>query len=204
VIAERLFDFLDRRQSPERADTIVVLAGRHERKVFGIELWERGLAPELILSVGRFEWRRFYELNLPDDGGLKELVESTFYKDRHFFVRFHGTVAHPQARAIRVHKGHLGTWSEIAGLASYLRDAPRQSLLIVSTSIHLRRTADLVRRMIDPTRTRVSYVAVPELRSSLRRADLETSAKARTELYTEAGKWLLYRLAAPFASRRIA
>jgi hypothetical protein len=203
VIAERLFDFLDRRQLPERADTIVVLAGRQERKVFGIELWERAFAPELILSVGRFEWRRFYELNLPD-GGLKELVDSTFYKDRHFFVRFHGTLAHPQAHAIRVHKGHLGTWSEIAGLASYLQDAPRQSLLIVSTSIHLRRTEDLVRRMIDLTRTHVSYVAVPELRSSLRRADLERSAKARTEVYTEAGKWLLYRVAAPLASRRIA
>jgi len=204
VIAERLFDFLDLRQPPERADTIVVLAGRHERKVFGIELWERGFAPELILSVGRFEWRRFYELDLPDDGGLQELVDSTFYKDRHFFVRFNGTGAHARASAIRIHKGHLGTWSEIAALASYLRRAPRQSLLIVSTSIHLRRTAELVGRMIDPTRTHVSYIAVPEQRSSLRRADLMVSAKARNELYAEAGKWLLYRLAGPLAARRVA
>ena len=203
VIAERLFDFLDLRQPPERADTIVVLAGRHERKVFGIELWERGFAPELILSVGRFEWRRFYELDLPDDGGLQELVDSTFYKDRHFFVRFNGTGAQARANAIRIHKGHLGTWSEIAALASYLHRAPRRSLLIVSTSIHLRRTAELVGRMIDPTRTHVSCVAVPEQRSSLRRADLMTSAKARSELYAEAGKWLLYRAAGPLAARRV-
>jgi hypothetical protein len=203
VIAERLFDFLDIREPAEPADSIIVLAGRHERKVFGIDLWKRGFAPELILSVGRFEWRRFYDLDLPHDGGLRELVDQTFYKDRHFFVQFNGTCADLTASAFRIRKGRFGTWSEIRALAEHLTHAPRASLIIVSTSIHLRRAAALAQRLIEPTGTRVSYVAVPETCSSLRRADLARSANARNATFAESAKWLAYRFAAPLAGRRL-
>src|SRR6267142_306862 len=82
----RLFDFLSAADPPVPSDAIFVLAGRPERKRYGLDLFKRGLAPVLILSVGRFEWRRFPELGLPDDGGLTRLVEETYYRRRHFFV----------------------------------------------------------------------------------------------------------------------
>lgn len=77
LCAQWLFDYLNTGEEPPRpADCIFVLAGRHERKVYGIDLLRRDLAPELILSAGRFEWRGFYALDLPGDSGLLKLVEA--------------------------------------------------------------------------------------------------------------------------------
>src|SRR5262245_11773192 len=46
-------------------DAIFVFAGRESRKRFGVRLYREGRAPRLLLSVGRFEWRRFADLSLP-------------------------------------------------------------------------------------------------------------------------------------------
>jgi hypothetical protein len=86
-LAQRICDFLDIGKSPHIADCIFVLAGKQERKTYGIKMWRFGYAPELIISVDRFEWRKFKELNLESDGGLEELVEKTPPKKRHFLVR---------------------------------------------------------------------------------------------------------------------
>ncbi len=77
MIVEYLYRLLNIGESPQKSDCIFVLAGMHERKTYGIDLWRQGYAPQLILSVGRFEWRRFYTLGLPGDGGLRELVHAT-------------------------------------------------------------------------------------------------------------------------------
>jgi hypothetical protein len=55
LVAGYLYRFLDIESPPQKCDCIFVLAGKPERKIFGIDLWRRGYAPELILSVGRFE-----------------------------------------------------------------------------------------------------------------------------------------------------
>lgn len=88
MFVERVYDFLSYGEPPRKADCIFVLAGREERKRYGIDLWKTHWAPELILSVGRFEWRRFYALGLPGDGGLRGLVDNTPPVARHFFVCF--------------------------------------------------------------------------------------------------------------------
>src|SRR5262245_13733886 len=79
----QIYDYLSIGIAPRKADCIFVLAGRQERKVFGIQLWQQGYAPEVILSVGRFEWRRFYHLGLSGDGGLKAMVDRTPPVQRH-------------------------------------------------------------------------------------------------------------------------
>ena len=55
-------DFLFQGDSPTPADVIFVLAGRHERKRHGLQLFRDGLATRLILSLGRFEVRKMGSL----------------------------------------------------------------------------------------------------------------------------------------------
>jgi len=49
-IAQSVYDFLDVGRSPRPADCIFVLAGKQERKIYGIKMWQFGYAPQLILS----------------------------------------------------------------------------------------------------------------------------------------------------------
>jgi hypothetical protein len=51
-IVQSLYDFLDVGKSPRPADCIFVLAGKEERKAYGIKMWRFGYASQLILSSG--------------------------------------------------------------------------------------------------------------------------------------------------------
>jgi len=173
-----LHRFLDIGEPPRCCDCIFVLAGRPERKLYGIDLWHQGYAPELILSIGRFEWRAFYTLGLPSDGGLKELIQATPPRERHFFVRFRDS----GAKASLVQKSRLGTMTEGRALASQLHDSPVRSLMVVSSPIHLRRVALVFRHAFAGSGTDLAFVAAPETQSS-------TMQEVRGELI----KFLLYR-----------
>jgi uncharacterized SAM-binding protein YcdF (DUF218 family) len=188
---ERVYDFLNVGEPPGKADCIFVFAGQQERKSYGIQLWREKWAPRLILSVGRFEWRRFYSLGLPSDGGLKLLVESTAPKVRHFFVSFDGD----DARSVLVKKGRYGTLTEAQGLSQFLKNEEVQSLMVVSTSIHLRRVALALKAALRGSPIRRTYVAVPEKLSSLRRENVRSSQDVRREVWRELLKYLGYRLA---------
>ena len=50
-----LYERLTRNDDPAPADLIFVLAGKMERKRYGLELYRARSAKRLILSVGRFE-----------------------------------------------------------------------------------------------------------------------------------------------------
>ena len=186
MLADRIVDFLNIGEQPRKAGCIFVFAGREERKVYGIELWRQGYAPELILSVGRFEWRRFYSLGLPADGGLKRLVNSTPPVQRHFFVR----VRSDGAAASLITIGRYGTWTEAVALAHLLRDNAPESMMVVSSPTHLRRVRLALRRTFRRMPTRLSFVACPENAGSVTGADL----------YLELRKYLRYLLL--FAPRR--
>jgi uncharacterized SAM-binding protein YcdF (DUF218 family) len=139
---DRLRNYLDIASKPSPCDAIFVLAGRQQRKLHGIELWRVGYAPELILSVGRFEWRRFYDLGLPGDGGLRKLVDSVPPVDRHFFVR----LWKDRAESLAVAKGRYGTLTEALAAASLLRKGEYRSLMVVSSGFHMRRVDLAFRR----------------------------------------------------------
>ena len=138
--------FLDVAQAPEKADAIFVFAGREERKRLGIELFRSGYAPRLILSVARFEWRRFEALGLWSDGGLVDMVQTIPASDRHFFVR----LERDRARCDPVHKGPLGTMSEARALATVIDEAELRSVLIVSSPEHLPRCLVALRTVVTP------------------------------------------------------
>src|SRR5262245_882793 len=50
-----LYESLTLTDQVQTVDLIVVMAGRMERKQYGLHLLRAGLTPRLILSVGRFE-----------------------------------------------------------------------------------------------------------------------------------------------------
>jgi len=183
ALAQRIYDFLDVGKSPRPADCIFVLAGKQERKEYGIRMWRFGYAPQLILSVGRFEWRKFKELRLESDGGLEAMVEQIQPEKRHFLVH----LDHLYATCTSVEKGRFGTRSEAGLVARYLGNTSVRSLLVVSSPAHLRRAALAFGRAFHKSGVQLSFVAVPEKPSF-------TSASARAEVYSEFRKYLLYRL----------
>jgi uncharacterized SAM-binding protein YcdF (DUF218 family) len=170
--------------SPPKADLIFVFAGRESRKRFGVELYREGVAPRLILSVGRFEWRRFPALGLPGDGGLVEKVQAIEPSKRHFFV----DVSPDRARCEHVRRGRLGTWSEARALARVADSERIENLLIVSGRLHLRRCLVSLRTLL-PSFTTVYAVPSPEEETSGRQL--------------EAAKLLAYAVIAGLRSFRI-
>ena len=182
-LVQSVYDYLDVGKSPRPADCIFVMAGKQERKTYGIRMWRFGYAPQLILSVGRFEWRKFGELELESDGGLEALVDQTPAKKRHFLVR----LDRQEAFCTPVLTGILGTRSEAIVLAEYLRNISIRSLLVVSSPSHMRRVALVFSRAFRKTRIQLTFVAVPEKPSF-------ALPETRAQIWSEFRKYVLYRL----------
>jgi hypothetical protein len=197
-----LFDSLCAGGPPREAEVIFVFAGRPERKRYGLELWKQGYAPTLVLSVARFEWRRFVELGLPDDGGLVDLVQRTPPEERLFFV----VLTETRARAFRVNTMGLGTWSEAKALAEFLERERVRSVLVVSSASHLRRAVTTLRVLTRPRRggqsggVRIDATAVPEHESSIARDGWWRTPRPRRAVLWEAVKLLLYRVRLGFTA----
>ena len=183
-----LNNFLDVGQPPEKADALFVFAGRQERKTYALELFRQGYASRLIFSVGRFEWRRFAQLGLADDGGLAELVQKTPAPQRHFFVSLDDRTA----QCFLIATGKFGTLREAKALAESIQKQNFKNLIIVSSGFHLRRACAALRRYCSP-RLQITPVAVPARFNAV--APLQSSL-----IFKEGCKYLLYKLLLPFYS----
>jgi hypothetical protein len=158
-------DFLSSDDTPRISDLIFVLAGRPERKTYGLELFHEGFAPRLILSVGRFEVRQVVRLGLGGDFGVRELAARTPATERHFFL----DLAPDSRRAGLAGVRRSGTYEELSGLAAYLSSGAIASMTFISTSIHLRRVRWCCERISGLRDRTIQYVPVPEALSSFRR-----------------------------------
>jgi len=157
--------FLAIHDAPASCDLIFVLAGRPERKPYGWELFQSGLAPRLIFSVGRYEVRRTASepTKIPE---LLEIRDRTPPERRHFWADFRQGSRSTSLSEVKTPR----TFWELHALARYLAPDFPQRIAIVSTAIHLRRVkfcCDKIRAFRNST---VLYVAVPEDRSSFRQA----------------------------------
>ena len=139
------------------ADAIFAFAGGQERKTLAAELWRAGRAPALLVSVGRFEWRRFPGLGLPD-GGLVSLVEATPYWRRHFFVLIEGG----DARARLIEARPFGTRHEARSLVALMRERGFRSVVVVTSAVHERRASLTLARAARDLDATFSFVTVPE------------------------------------------
>lgn len=186
----RIYDYLNISKPPQKADCIFVLAGRQERKVFGIKLWQQRYAPEVILSVGRFEWRKFCHLGLSADGGLKAMVNQTPPAHRHFLVRMNGK----EATCQWVQPGWLGTWREARAVAAILKNDPIESLMVVSDAVHLRRAAVAFRQAFRGRDLQLAFVAVDSASLPAERQSWWQQPESRTYVLKEFFKYLGYRI----------
>jgi uncharacterized SAM-binding protein YcdF (DUF218 family) len=148
-------------QAVRRSAVVFVLAGELQRKIHGLELYRAGYAPRILLSVGRFEIRRFAELDLPYPAGSAPIdllaARPILPRERHFFVTF-------SAEGVSFEKiapGWLGTLREIRALAKWCKQRPEiSSLIMVSSGYHLRRVRLCCRALL-PKAIRLTYAAVP-------------------------------------------
>ena len=163
-ILQSLADFLSIHDAPASCDVIFVLAGRQERKPYGWHLFQSGLAPRLIFSVGRYEVRQTARqpVEIP---GLMELREKTQPPKRHFWADFNR--GNTLVRPAELRK--TNTYWELHALGRYLEpDTPRR-IAIVSTSIHLRRVRFCCARIPSFKKAALLFLPVPEDTSSFTR-----------------------------------
>ena len=185
-----LHDFLSPSEPPAHADAVFVFAGEMERKEYGVALWREGLAPALVLSVGRFEWRRVPMLGLPPESGLAGLVERTPPPERHFFLEVRGADAAATLRPVL----RFGTAGEAASLLEEAGARGWRSVLVVSTSFHLRRARLALERLGRGGGCRFRYVAVPQEWTAHPRDRWWARPATLPLLLAEAVKWLAYRV----------
>ena len=183
------YERLTRNDSPRPVDLIVVLAGRMERKRYGMDLYRAGVAPRLLLSVGRFEVSRMKPISADASQELVALRDRTPPEDRHFFCDFSG-------QGSKVQKAHLRRWStygEALAIAEYLDREMPDRVMVVSTDIHLRRAALAFEQCLRGRGTELLYCPVPPEYTNLSRSDWWKYSAGRSFVLKETLKLAGYR-----------
>ena len=177
----------------EPSDLIFALAGEQNRKEFAVKLLSEGLAPRLLLSVARFEVRRFRQLALPFQLHLPEMAAKLSPAERHFFV----FVENGCASVWTIPKARFGTLREILALRAWLNEHPEiTSVLVVSSGFHLRRVRMCCQSLL-PTCVRLAF-----LRSSSGVKWWEDRRFSRN-VCAELGKVPFYALVLPFVKLKL-
>jgi len=140
-------------------DLIFCLAGLPERKRFGWELFQRGVASTLLLSVGRSE-ARFLKARagLPDDGNIVSLLPIRPEKGNHIFLWADRGGLHPEV----IRLPELNTFGEIWALGEVIRSRRIRRVLVISSGAHLRRIRYAVRKLFGATPVQITYLGVPK------------------------------------------
>jgi len=128
-----------------------------ERKAYGLQLYRAGIAPRLLLSVGRFEVSKMRGLELEGTEDLIAVRDATPPEERHFLV-------HIGSSGMQIEKLRLPRWStygEALGLRTFLDKQAVHRVLVISTDIHLRRVALSFRKAFQGTRFKFVYCPVP-------------------------------------------
>jgi hypothetical protein len=153
-----IYHWLAQVDAHQKSDVIFVLAGRESRKCFGLRLLKEGWGDRLLLSVGRFEIRRFCDLPLPVSLDLRAIAAKTAPKQRHYFFDVEGG----RAECHRIDIGRFGTWSEVLAFSNWLhKNQAIRSATIVSSGFHIRRIRICCRWLVRGN-SRLTFLAVPE------------------------------------------
>ncbi len=188
-LLERLYDWLSPADPAGSSDLIFALAGRQSRKLYALELFGQGTGKNLLLSVGRFEIRKFAQLSWPVEIDLTRVAASTPAAMRHYFV----SMESGRSEVELIARGRLGTLSEIRALAAWLHRRPHiRSLVIVSSGPHLRRVRECCRVLL-PERLQLRFHSTPN-DGWLTRSGWWRDAYSRRLVAKEVGKVFVYRL----------
>lgn len=185
----KLYDGLALQEAVQPVDLIFVLAGRMERKRYGLDLYRQGVAPRLVLSIGRFEVSKMSALGLDAFDRLKALRDQTPPGDRHFFLEMRGAGACIENTALPA----WNTYGEVVGLRRLLERQSAGKVMVVSTDVHLRRVAMTIERVFRDVPVRFRYCAVPFPISELQRENWWARREQRRFVLSEALKLAAYR-----------
>jgi hypothetical protein len=155
---EILYAALTRTDSAQPVDLIFVMAGRMNRKQYGFELYRQGVAPKLVISVGRFEVSKMLQPEFAFVDELAALRSATPPNQRHFFVSL-------DQSGMRVELAPVPQWNtygEVVGLMRHLEHEHAAKVMVVSTDIHLRRVAYTIRKVLRDRPLEFLYCPVPE------------------------------------------
>jgi hypothetical protein len=184
----RIYERLTRSDLPTAADLIFVHAGRMERKQYGIELYRSGIAPRLILSVGRFEISKMAAMGFEGAAELIAQRDRAAPGDRHFFCEMSGS-------GIGIEKVRLRSWDtygELLALRDFLKCNMPGNLLIVSTDVHLRRVALTFQKVFGGV-PNAKFCPVPVSKSSLIKDSWWSKPENRNFVLKESIKLAGYR-----------
>jgi len=186
----RLRAWLSLADSPCNSDLIFVLAGGMDRKEYALELFRQGAAPRILLSVGRFEIRRFSKMPLPVALDLLKMAQAVPPPKRHYFVDFQADVVGVEY----VRPGRLGTLTEINALARWLSARLQvRSVLVVSNATHLRRIRICCHSILCPD-LEMTFVPAPNLSpESPQEAPHGSLRNDLLELFKLCGYWFFLR-----------
>ena len=133
----KLYRRLTRDDQAKPVDLIFVMAGRIARKHYGIELFRAGLAPLLVLSTERFEVSKMSTFGLEGFDELIALRDQTPPADRYFYWKITASGGRIEKRKLP----RCNTYGEALGLRQFLEEEKAQTVMVVSTAVHLRRVA---------------------------------------------------------------
>lgn len=185
-----IYDSLTLDDLPEPADLIFVMAGRMERKQYGLELYRAGIAPRLIMSVGRFEVSKMRRLGIAQMDDLVPIRDKVRPEERHFFV----TV---DALGTQIEIPKLERWStygETLAFRKFLDAETVRKVVIVSTDIHLRRVSVSFDRVFRCTPIKFFYCPVPFPLAPVKRSNWWTQGDDRKFVTSELVKLAGYRI----------
>lgn len=185
----RLYDSLTRNDPVEPVDLIFVFAGKMERKSYAFELYRAGVAPRLLLSIGRFEVSKMRAIGFEKAAELIAERDRTAPGDRHFFCEIDAAGARFEHARLR----RWNTYGEVLRLRQYLRREMPRRLALVSTDVHLRRIALICDKVFRDAPVQVRYWPVPAARSSLRKEEFWVRPADRSYVLKETIKLEAYR-----------
>jgi hypothetical protein len=188
-ILETLYAGLTRADSVQPVDLIFVMAGRMNRKQYGFELYRKGVAPKLVLSVGRFEVSKMLQTAFAFVDELVALRSVTPSNQRHFFVSLDRFGTRVELASVP----QWNTYGEVVGLMGHLEREHPAKVMVVSTDIHLRRVAYTIRKMLRDRPVEFFYCPVLE-RDNLGKQSWWTRPDSRSYVFSELMKLAGYGL----------
>lgn len=171
------------------ADLIFVMAGRIERKQYGIELYRAGIAPRLILSIGRFEVGKLSRLDLEGLDQLISLRDKTPPRERHFFLK----VGPSGCSVEKVRLWQWNTYGEALALRELADEELPRRVIVVSTDVHLRRVRLACMKAFRDADCELLYCAVPSHLSPVTKHSWWRHRNERRFVLKEWAKLLGYR-----------
>ena len=187
----RLYEYLAQNNPIQPSDLIFVMAGKMERKQYGLELYQAGVAPILVISIGRFEVSKLSRICLDRANAIIALRDKTPPAERHFFWL-------ADDAGIHIEKAELPVWNtygEAIGLRQYLarNHVQARKILVVSTDVHLRRVACTFTKVFGDS-VEFVYCAVPLRLATLKQRRWWMRKENLCFVLKELSKLLGYRL----------